>query len=375
MFSGKVSGVRGVSVFLLLLIGVSAGNAQSYSERVLKDAPNFYWTLDDADTSDIPTNLGSSELDAIYSGTIQLGQPGLVPGEPDNKSAGFSIGSRVNIPDHPDIDDSVAAKKSWSMWFNVDDAHSDNAQVIFEQGGNTRGAAIYVQGGQVFAGAWNNADDDGGISSPWRAGEGDLQATIYLSAPVTSGVNNHVALVLDGDDAGTDGTVSAYLNGKLIGTEAGAGQLFPHNPSNIGVGVADVRLQSGNSSGSGSDFTGRIDEVALFNSALSADQILAHLNVQFPELLGDFDSDGKIALSDFTILAANFNTIHDFPAALTLGDMNGDNAINMTDFFEWRGVFQAQGAAAAVAVPEPATGILVLCGWFMLAVVRRAAHI
>lgn len=343
--------------------------AQTYSARVLQDDPIFYWTLDDADLSDVPTNLGGSDLDAIYSGSIELGQDGLVPGEPANKSARFGSGSRLEVPDHVDIDDTPMAKKSWSLWFNADDVNSDSPQMLFEQGGNTRGAAIYVQNGQLFAGVWNNADDDGGISSPWLAGDGDLQATIYLSAPVVGGVTNHVALVMDGSDADTSGTVSAYLNGQLIGSETGAGQLFPHNPSNIGVCTADCRLQSGNFGGGGSEFSGRIDEVALFNSALSGDQILAHLDVDFP-MLGDFNGDDQVSLADFTILAENFNRAFDFPAALSLGDVDGNNVVDMSDFAEWRTLFATQSAGAA-AIPEPPTWSAMLFGLSLLPVVRR----
>ncbi|MDE2810667.1 MAG: hypothetical protein OXN90_19815 [Gemmatimonadota bacterium] len=48
-------------------------------------------------------------------------------------------------------------------------------------------------------------------------------------------------------------------------------------------------------------------------------------------LLGDFDYDGKVALSDYEILQANFGQAEFKPAT----DMDGNGAVDLEDFFLW----------------------------------------
>jgi hypothetical protein len=70
---------------------------------------------------------------------------------------------------------------------------------------------------------------------------------------------------------------------------------------------------------------------------------------------GDIDGDGKVDLTDFGILKANFGT-GTTPAQ---GDINGDGKVDLTDF----GVLKENfGKGGAAAVPEPGTLVLTLAG-------------
>jgi hypothetical protein len=94
---------------------------------------------------------------------------------------------------------------------------------------------------------------------------------------------------------------------------------------------------------------------------------------------GDFNADGSINITDFTILKTN---MHSNTSALTnaqafqLGDTSQDRAINGTDFVAFRAIYdQANGAGSFVAmvnsIPEPSAGILAALGLGLLRTPRR----
>ena len=71
---------------------------------------------------------------------------------------------------------------------------------------------------------------------------------------------------------------------------------------------------------------------------------------------GDFDADGFVGLSDLNILGANFGSMS---GTLATGDATGDGNVDLADL----NVLGANwNPAAAVAVPEPSTALLVALG-------------
>ena len=76
----------------------------------------------------------------------------------------------------------------------------------------------------------------------------------------------------------TGGVLSIYWNGSLAGTATLAGTLRNGGPS------PDRVLIGGTRDGSGSSFNwrGEIDEVAIYNRALSADRLFAHYQAGLP---------------------------------------------------------------------------------------------
>jgi hypothetical protein len=166
------------------------------------------------------------------------------------------------------------------LWFKADDAATASEQVIYQQGGASRGLNVYVRDGNVFVGGWNVPDDDSGVTTPWANDANDPAATIFLSTPISSGERYQVALVMSGDAEGKNGTLTGYLNGEMFGQKTGAGQLFAHSGAvSIGYKRSATFFDTGSSSGSGNYFAGVIDEVALYNVAISpgfvADQYVA----------------------------------------------------------------------------------------------------
>lgn len=146
--------------------------------------------------------------------------------------------------------------------FKVDDATiSDQKQTIFEEGGRTRGAVIYVFDDQVYVGMWNRAEYN------WNGA--------WLSAPINSNEWYYAAFVLrDGNDAVEDDKFEFWLNGRLVDRAPG-GQIYNHG-DDTGIGYTNQNVVFHDDDGSGSDrdfFGGLIDEIRVYNAALSADDM------------------------------------------------------------------------------------------------------
>ena len=369
-----------LSLLFAALIAVPC-SAQSYSDLVLADNPIAYWRLDDEAQGGI-SNIGTAPgIAATATGGdfLELGVEGLAdPSNPAMRFLGTDFdafdldgvitGGRVNIADNALTNSGGPyTEKTIELWFSADNVEPDSQQIIFEQGGSTRGISIYVYEGEVVAGVHNSANDDGALSTPWPAGTGAERGLAFVKAEIEADTPYHLALVMDGDEDGFEGTVTGYLNGESMGVVEGIGRLFSHtDDTHIGGGMQTL-FEDG---GVGTDvdlelryFEGIIDDVALYNRALSAGRIGVHLG---DEVSADLNGDGSVDFADFLLISANFN------AEGTEGDVDFDEFVGMSDFVIWRNQFDAGGGAGeASAVPEPSTGTLGIVCLVALSLIRR----
>lgn len=128
-------------------------------------------------------------------------------------------------------------------------ANVTNRQVIFEEGGGTRGLNIYLYNGNLYFGAWNDAND--GAGSPWGFSS--------INTAVSTNTTYLITYVFDGNDTST-GTITGYLDGTQFGTINNVGLLYNHNSTYIGGKISSSRYETGTSSGSGDYFSGLIAE-------------------------------------------------------------------------------------------------------------------
>ena len=73
-----------------------------------------------------------------------------------------------------------------------------NRRVIFEEGGTIRGLNLYINSGNLYAGAWNTAND--GAGAPW--------SFTFTNTPISASTNYIVSFVYN---------FSIYLKFQLIG--------------------------------------------------------------------------------------------------------------------------------------------------------------
>ncbi len=174
--------------------------------------------------------------------------------------------AELNLDDHP--------QRSVSLWFKANElSEESDKQVLFEEGDSSRGLNAYLDDDVLYVGTW---DGSGPGSSGSGSGENGQQGTwvsTELSGEgVPAGKWNHVALVLDGADTLKPDALKVYLNGEEMGSGE-ASQLLGHDGAvTLGNIAGTTRFHDGVGSGF-QGLVGALDEVQIFNQALSGDQV------------------------------------------------------------------------------------------------------
>ena len=164
----------------------------------------------------------------------------------------------VTIGGSTDINQGEFPQKTIEAWFKTN--NNSNKQVIYEQGGGSRGLNLYINDSKLYAGGWNRVEGN------WTPG------TWLLTSAISNNQWHHVALTLNGGETKSVGAFKLYLDGELKGTGEGS-QLWHHNYAVIGKTRSKSRYDDGTTS-SGFTFNGFIDEVRLWNTERSLSEIV-----------------------------------------------------------------------------------------------------
>ncbi len=212
------------------------------------------WTFDDGTVND----TSNQKLNGVI-----VGAPDFV-----NSIAGKALkfngeSDGIKIPDSNRINTGGPfPNKTIAALFNCDDVNKGQKQVIFDEGGRTRGLVVYVFDGKIYIGAWNRAE-----VINWQGA--------WLSADINSKTWYHVALIIrNGANAVEKDKLEFWLDGKLVETADG-GQLFAHADDN-GIGFVNQNAVYHDNGGAGSNidyFGGLIDEVLVYSSAFNRSDI------------------------------------------------------------------------------------------------------
>jgi len=128
-------------------------------------------------------------------------------------------------------------------------------QVLFEQGGQTRGLNFYIDDGEIYLNGWNLAETKWGPS--------------FASNTIEANTTYVATFVFDQ----AAGAIEGYIDGNSIGSISGVDHLYRHS-QDIGIGSVNnsTRFHDGAFNGDGHYFDGLIGEFAQYNRALTEDE-------------------------------------------------------------------------------------------------------
>ncbi|MCM2372109.1 LamG-like jellyroll fold domain-containing protein [Aporhodopirellula aestuarii] len=222
----------------------------------------------------------------------------------------------ITIANSADINTSTVTQRTISLAFNADDVST--RQLLFEEGGGTRGLIIYIDSGQLYVGGWNKSQ------SGW--------AGTWLSTNITAGQWHHVALSLDGGPTVQPGALRGYLDGQLFGTGDGS-QLWSHS-GGIGVGGnnGSTVYHDGNSS-TNYLFAGSLDDFRVYNRTLSDADVATLAGRYTVSSLADLRALGMSVNGSTVTLSAAGGDPHPVTGVLTPGHywINGDHIADPTN--------------------------------------------
>ena len=184
----------------------------SLRDQVVGDEPEIYSMLVDGTEQINLTNDPSAEFEPIWS--------------PDGRHIAYVSwrdGSldiyvmRVNGTEQIKLTDSPGpfVQRTLGLWFRTSDDVTTR-QVLWEEGGGTRGLSIYVDQGFVYVNGWNLENDDFGTTTPW--------GPRFVRTAINQNTFYHVALVFDQPA----GEISGFLDGNSFGKATAVGKLFAH---------------------------------------------------------------------------------------------------------------------------------------------------
>lgn len=189
------------------------------------------------------------------------------PGAYENRALSFD-GSNdyIQINNSSDINtgSNNHGQKTIETWFKVTNKNiTSRKQTIYEQGGTVRGLNIYVYGGSLYVGGWNEPNGE----SDWDPG------TWHSTSNIQNNTWHHVALTLSGGNSVSNNAFKGYLDGVQFGSGQGS-KLWNHGGD---VNIArnrDTKFHTGDYNSS-RYFAGMIDEFRLWNTPRTQSQIVA----------------------------------------------------------------------------------------------------
>ncbi len=234
--------VRTFFCVLLLLLPVLRVDAARDEATVAGN-----WTFEDGSAIDTSKNGINGKF---------VGNPKSVEGIVGKALQFDGESDGIDLPDTPLINTGGPyTDRTVAAFFRCHDISLNQKQMIFQEGGATRGLCLYVYKGEVYVGGWNRAQYN------WDGA--------WISESIKSNRWYHVAAVIrEAAGAVENDKLEMWLDGKLVGKESG-GQLHAHtNNTSIGYVTQKTIYHDGVEDLSNVGwFDGILDEVLVYNSA------------------------------------------------------------------------------------------------------------
>jgi Concanavalin A-like lectin/glucanases superfamily len=219
-----------------------------YRDAVMADNPVGYWPLDE--TSGTSAGDSKNGRNGTYTNGVTLGQSGALPDSINNKAASFDgTNDYVTVPYAAALSPATFTVEAWVK---------PNGTASWQEVAGSYDSL----GGGAYRGYWLGID---GTTWNWEIDNG-ATITVIEGATVVTGSWTHLVGTFDGT------TGKLYVNGTVVASSAATYAANANSP--FAIGSTYYRDTT-----SWSDaFNGAIDEVALYNTALTATQIRTHYN-------------------------------------------------------------------------------------------------
>jgi hypothetical protein len=228
----------------------------SYRDLVLSDMPRVYWRMGISNGVTVPDETGGGNVLTLQGSGFGLGQDGAIAGDPDtsisfdgDKSYATALDPRVfDYLDHHPF--------TIELWARHDSRGGATYQHLLGDLDNPTGDPKTRNGYYLYANQLGGAVN---FSLEWDT-PGAPQG-ISSSAKVNDNTWAHVCGVFDGQN------VRVYVNAA------------PGAPFLVGMAGITARaspLIVGAEDPSGNAFSGRVDEIAIYDTALSPETIAKH---------------------------------------------------------------------------------------------------
>jgi len=248
-----------------------------YQRLVMSHTPAAYWRLGERENggnTGEARNFGGEGVaaNALLSGGVTIGATSLLGSDSDAAVQFHGMPQQeLRVPDVPGINLNTHDSRTVELWFRADTV-PERRQVLYEEGGIHRGLNIYL--------TQTNPERTILVMTGWNRFESDW-GPISVDVEVRPNDIYHAALVLDGnpdgDSSTNDGTLNGFFNGVKFGVAELAGVLHKH-AGGIAIGgvTQRTRYKDASTAADGANFAGVIDEVAVYNMALSHETLANH---------------------------------------------------------------------------------------------------
>lgn len=236
----------------------TTGTVSTYSKAVLADSPSFYYRLGESSGNAInvagptadTTQAGNvtQQMDAVVGSTTGRNRPGAIAGDPDNAmSFDGTNAARTYTTQQVGSDDSLSVE----TWFKT--TASSGKIVGFGSSTTSNSSSsydrhLYLNKGRVIWGVYDTGN-----------------RMVQSSATYNDGAWHHVVGSLG------RGGMSLYIDGQLVGTRA---------ETVLGLRYwGNWRIGGDNTWAGNQNFTGDIDEMAVYGNELSPTKVLQHFQL------------------------------------------------------------------------------------------------
>ncbi len=245
----NVMRVFGIGLFGLAVLLTAAIAQAGYMTDIINSNPVGYWRLDDASGSATAANKISGGIAGTYHNfnASDYGQSGALTASGDNDPAvGFHGGNYISL--NESVFSSSPNAFTVELWFNT--ASLDRSDILnYKNNSGTFDVGVFIEGGKL------NLYSNG--------------TNLHTAADsLAAGSWYHMALTRD-----SSGSATIYLNGNSVISGVSGFESFGSAGHDFWIG--SNHDASDNPSAM---YNGKIDELAIYGSAMSQPTALAHYN-------------------------------------------------------------------------------------------------